>query len=119
MTEPGYHTTNVRGVPPDLKAALIADSAARGSNMSDVAVDILAATLGVAFTPSGGKTKDPSLGDQLQLRMPQQLHRALWSAVQETPYTRNGLILMILARHYAIRYTPARRSGGRRAEAKA
>lgn len=64
-------------VHPDLRARLVADAEAQGSNLSDVAIKILADLHGVAYVPNGRKTAPREDTDILNLRLPRPLYAAI------------------------------------------
>lgn len=102
----------LRHMPPGLKAALIADADAQGSNMNTVAVKILADRYKVKIGELSDRktTSDPD-GDQWAIRLPDKLHTAIQiAAVRNKGKTvRNGPageVLGALCDHYGIELTP-------------
>lgn len=93
MTNPDYHqayirlqskTTSEWFVHPDLRHRLVADAEAQGSNLSEVAIKILADKYGVAYVSNGRRTapkEDPVI---LNLRLPRPLYAAIARAALPT-----------------------------------
>ena len=113
---------NVKSVPPELKAALIAEAEQDGRSVTDVALCILADYFEVDCPAIGNQARsEPTLGDQLQLRIPvdHKLWGAFWAASREWSTTESSAIIKVLAQHYGLPYEfvrrgrkPQRRSDG-------
>jgi hypothetical protein len=73
-------TTREWFVHEDLRPRLVADAAERGTNLSDVAVDVLCKRFAIPFEPNGRKTHPQRDDDVINLRLPAALYRALVSA---------------------------------------
>lgn len=107
-------------VPSELRPRLVADAATRGSNLTDVALEILAASCGVAFAPNGRKTTPKADDDVILLRLPWDLYIALDSRRRRAGSRRYSLqdeIRAALCEHYGLRYSPLRRTRSPRAAA--
>lgn len=103
---------NVRGVPRAVKAALIADAARQESSVNDVALCILAEHFGTDCPEQGNQPRsDPTLGDQLQLRLPDKhgLWNCFWAAARSLGTTESSAIVKVLSDYYEIPYEPVRR----------
>jgi len=110
----------VRGVPADLKAAVIADAEARASGMNDVIVGVLAARYSVKFEASDRKmTATPGLSADLVLRMPDSLRRAIAVDAAKRGSTQRAIVVATLSRHYGMAEPTLtrRRRQGRRSRA--
>lgn len=107
-----YRLRNVRNVPVGLKAALIADAAREERSVTDVALCILAEYFKTDCPESGNQSRtDPTLSDQLQLRMPHYhpLWGALWSAAREWQTTESSAVVKVLSDYYHLPYQLVRR----------
>jgi myo-inositol-1-phosphate synthase len=85
-------------MPSELKERLTQEVAARGSNLNDVAVGILASKFGVPFTETGRKGTPPRSGGDVLLRMPAELKDRLSRRASERKRNLNDLIVETLAR---------------------
>ena len=83
-------------MPMPLKAWLADEAGRSGRSLNDVAVAILAARLGVPFTPSGRVGKAPGAGDTVLLRMPVELKDKLAARAGQRKRDLNGLIVETL-----------------------
>jgi myo-inositol-1-phosphate synthase len=85
-------------MPPSLKRALVREVARRGSNLNDVAVDLLSERFGVDFNPSGRRRKViPGAAGAVVLRMPPALRRELKDAAGRAGANVNELVVRTLA----------------------
>ncbi len=80
-------------MPVELKRRLADEVATRGSNLNDVAVEILAARFGVPFEPTGRKGSPRGSGREVLLRMPKQLKERLRERATDRHRTTNELIV--------------------------
>lgn len=111
-TETRTRLRNVRGVPPAVKGALIADAARQESSVNDVALCILAEHFDTDCPEQGNQPRsEPTLGDQLQLRLPEnhKLWACFWAAARNMGTTESSAIVKVLSDHYEIPYKPVRR----------
>jgi hypothetical protein len=115
------HSTGEWLVPPELRPKLVADAEAKGSNLTEVVLGILAAHYKVPFEPAGRKTKPSRNGEELNLRLPMRLYRAIAMSAARYPRTVQREILATLCTHYGLRLTkpPPRRRRRRGARAAA
>jgi hypothetical protein len=74
---PRERTTVLVRMPVALKRRLADEVASRGSNLNDVAVEILAARYGVPFEPTGRRGAPRGEGREVLLRMPRALKERL------------------------------------------
>lgn len=103
---------NVRNVPLDLKAALVAEATRDSRSVTDVALCILAGYFEVDCPEQGNQPRsEPTLSDQLQLRIPVEhpLWGCFWAASREWSTTESSAIIKVLASHYGLPYTLVRR----------
>src|SRR5690348_15651888 len=82
-------------MPPELKRRLVEE--ARGSNLNDVAVGILAARFAVPHVPTGRKGSEPRGGGDMLLRMPPELKAKLARRASERRRTITELIVETLS----------------------
>ncbi len=84
-------------MPADLKRRLAEEVAARGSNLNDVAVEILASRFGILFRPSGRRGTPRASGRDVLLRMPPALKERLRDRAAGRRWTTNDLIVETLS----------------------
>src|ERR671918_582513 len=84
-------------MPTELKQRLAEEVAARGSNLNDVAVGILASRFGVPFTGSGRKGAPPRGRGDVLLRMPPELKDKLHRGAGERRRSASDLIVECLS----------------------
>jgi hypothetical protein len=101
-------------VHPDLRERLVKDAAADGTNLTEVAVQILARSCGVPFEPNGRRTAPSKGADELNLRLPLRLYHVL-TATYGSKY-QDG-IRSLLCAHYGLRVPARPRRTRRRAAA--
>ena len=93
-------------MPGSLKRALVREVARRGSNLNDVAVELLAERFGVPFTPSGRRRKAiPGAAGAVVLRMPPELRRELKAAARRRKQNVNDLVLLTLSEALEIPFS--------------
>jgi myo-inositol-1-phosphate synthase len=85
-------------MPAELKERLTQEVAARGSNLNDVAVGILASKFAVPFTATGRKGTPHRSGGDVLLRMPAELKDRLSRRASERKRNVNDLIVETLGR---------------------
>lgn len=111
-TETKYRLRNIRNVPMGVKAALIADAEREARSVTDVANCILADYFQTECPEAFNQPRtDPTLGDQLQLRLPHNhpLWGAFWSAARNWATTESSAVINVLASHYQLPYQRVRR----------
>lgn len=94
----------VRGLPPELKAALVAEAGARGVSQNDVACEILGRHFGVEHKPSGrrGATPPGNESTQVLLRMSPGLYERIGVAKLAQQRPEATIVIRVLARHYEL-----------------
>lgn len=100
----------VRGVPPELKQAIVAAVQADGGNMNDHVVKILANRFEIKFTPTG-RPPGARLGEapDVVLRMPSRLRVRIKVAAARSGSNVRDTIVAVLSEHYGTRFAPAPR----------
>jgi len=83
-------------MPAELKARLAGEVSARGTNLNDLAVEILAARFGIPFEPTGRKGTPRASGRDVLLRMPRALKERLRERASDRRRTTNELIVETL-----------------------
>src|SRR5215210_7942352 len=89
-------------MPGELKKRLADEVGRRGSNLNDVAVEILAARFGVDYDPTGRKGTPRGSGRDVLLRMPRALKDRLGQRASERRRTTNDLIVETLSERLGI-----------------
>jgi myo-inositol-1-phosphate synthase len=85
-------------MPAPLKAALVRETARRGSNVNDVAAGILADEFGVSYRPTGRRRKVlAGSSPVLLLRIPQELKEEIHAEASQRGSNANDVILAALA----------------------
>jgi myo-inositol-1-phosphate synthase len=84
-------------MPAALKRRLVREVEARGSNLNDLAVEILASRFAVPFQGSGRRAGRPSSKGDVLLRMPAELKSKLTRRARERKRTTNQLIVETLS----------------------
>jgi myo-inositol-1-phosphate synthase len=84
-------------LPRELRQRLADEVAARGASLNDVAVGLLAARLGMPFTPSGRTGTAPRSSGPVLLRMPTDLKARLVRRAAERRRNLNDLIVETLS----------------------
>ena len=110
-------TTREWLAPSDLRPRLAADAEERGSNLTEIVLEILSAHYKVPFEPSGRKAKPSGDAEELNLRLPMNLYRAIAVSASRYPRTVQREILSTLCAHYGLRLTkplPRKRRRGTR-----
>ncbi len=92
-----------------MKEALVRETARRQASLNDVAVGLLADSLGLEYRPTGRKSPLPGSSPVLLLRMPDEIRRALQTESERTGQTLNDVILHALAHELGIPFTSNRR----------
>jgi len=87
-------------MPAELKRRLAKEVEARGSNLNDVAVEILASRFAVPFQGSGRSSGRPSGKGNVLLRMPSELKEKLAQRARERKRTTSQLIIETLAERF-------------------
>jgi myo-inositol-1-phosphate synthase len=105
-------------MPGDLKRLLRDEVIARGSNLNDVALEILAAQFGVQYEGSGRRSIPRTESGDVLLRLPRDLKERIRERAADTRRTTNELIVEALSRRLENRRrgdtmasTTARRNG--------
>jgi myo-inositol-1-phosphate synthase len=97
-------------MPLAIKRALVREVARRGSNLNDVAVELLAERFGVPFAPSRRRRKAiPGPAGAVLLRMPPELRRELKTAADRRRTNVNDLVLMTLTEALEIPFASNRK----------
>ena len=96
-------------MPAELKRRLGEEVGARGGNLNDLAVGILAARFNVAFEPTGRTSAPPGGSGSVLLRMPEELKDKLSRRAGERRRTTNDLIVETLAERLAPALTSRRK----------
>lgn len=99
----------VRGIPPELKAALVAEARRGLTSVNVVAVGILAEHFGVDYAGNGRMTTATAESTQQEFTMPEALGYALGFLSVKERRPKSQIILAILCDHYGIAYTPPTR----------
>jgi myo-inositol-1-phosphate synthase len=84
-------------MPAALKRRLADEAAARGSNLNDVAVALLASRFAVPFVPTGRKGAEPRSSGDVLLRMPPELKAKLARRASERRRNTHDLIVETLS----------------------
>jgi len=84
-------------MPEELRRRLDDEVAARGTNLNDVAVEILASRFGLLFEPTGRRATPRAGGGDVLLRLPPELKALLARRAAERRRTANDLIVETLA----------------------
>jgi myo-inositol-1-phosphate synthase len=108
-------------MPQQLKRRLVHETEARGGNLNDVAVGILANRYQVAFEPTGRRSPAAGASGVVLLRVPPELKRKLQLEAFEAQSNTNDLILRVLGEQLGVPFASNRRrsvpfGGGRRKE---
>jgi myo-inositol-1-phosphate synthase len=90
-------------MPAALKRRLAAEVGARGTNLNDVAVEILAARFGIPYEPTGRRGSPRAAGREVLLRMPATLKERLRERAAGRRKTTNDLIVETLAERLGLR----------------
>jgi myo-inositol-1-phosphate synthase len=85
-------------MPAELKRRLADEVEARGANLNDIAVGILATRFGVPFEPTGRRGAPPRGSGDVLLRMPPELKEKLARRASERKRNVNDLIVETLTR---------------------
>jgi hypothetical protein len=96
----------VYDVPPEIKAALVADAQERNVSINDRAVAILAAHYKVKHIPTGFPFTSDTGSPNLTLRGGAKLHRKIDMDRARRRGTLRGLVLECLALHYGLEPPP-------------
>ncbi len=100
---PRERTTVLVRMPAELKRRLADETAEQGSNLNDVAVEILAARFGIPYEPTGRKGTPRGEGRDVLLRMPRALKERLTERASGGGRTTNDLIVETLGERLGIR----------------
>jgi myo-inositol-1-phosphate synthase len=92
-----------------LKAALVRETARRGTSLNDVAVGLLAASFGVDYRPTGRRSALPGTSPVILLRMPEELRHAVQAESQMGGESVNDVVLRALSEELGIPFTSNRR----------
>jgi myo-inositol-1-phosphate synthase len=97
-------------VPFSLKQALVRETARRNASLNDVAVGLLADSLGIDYRPTGRKSPLPGSSPVLLLRMPDDIRDAIQAESAATGQTLNDVILRALSGELGVPFTSNRRN---------
>ena len=108
-------------MPAQLKRRLVDETTARGENVNDVAVGILANRFQIPFEPTGRRSPAAGASGVVLLRVPPELKRKIQLAAFEAGSNTNDVILRVLSEQLGVAHTSNRRrsvpfGGGRRKE---
>lgn len=92
----------VQDVPAELRAALVADAAARNVSINEAAVAPLAEHFGVEREPSGRPHRGESGSTQLLLAVPDDLRQAIRLMAARKGATIRGIVIQVLSDHYGL-----------------
>jgi myo-inositol-1-phosphate synthase len=108
-------------MPAELKRSLADEVEARGRNLNDVAVGILASRFAVPFTETGRRGSRPRAAGDVLLRMPSELKDKLARRARERKRTVNQLIVETLSErlHERGKDTMAAKNGSKNGRARA
>ena len=90
-------------VPAELKDRLAAEAARAGASLNDVAVSLLAASVGMSVERSGRAGRAPGRGRAVLLRMPVELKDRLQARARERRRTLNQLIVETLSERLGLK----------------
>jgi myo-inositol-1-phosphate synthase len=96
-------------MPEALKGALVREVARRGGNLNDVATGILAERFGVAYVPTGRRSRLAGGSGVALLRMPEELKRRVQTEARSGDSNVNEVILNVLADALGVPYESNRR----------
>jgi len=114
MTRAKYQTKNVRNVHPFIKGAVVSAAREADTTISDVVGGVLASKFRLAYVPTGrGFVVGSGNGDQLLVRLPESMHKAIWQTARDLGVTESAAVQLILAEYFDIQgYLPATWRGG-------
>src|SRR5262245_31973223 len=96
-------------MPAHVKKALVRETARRGTSLNDVAAGLVAADLGVEYTPTGRRSPLPGASPVVLLRIPEDLKYELEAEASRTGHTVNDVVLRALADGLGVPFTSNRR----------
>lgn len=110
----------VRGIPAPLKRKIAKRVKQRGSNLNEVAVEVLARAFAVDYEPVGRKAPAP-IGKypNLVLDVPAELKERIAAEAFETDQTIRNVVVRILADEFGETFVPTGRWVGREKSATA
>jgi predicted HicB family RNase H-like nuclease len=100
----------IRGVTPELKAAIAAAVEEQGTTMNDLLIGILAAHFRVPFEPVGGRVVKVGPSTQLNLPMPERLRTRIRVAAARAGSTQHDVVNEILSEHFGVVFVPGARA---------
>jgi hypothetical protein len=109
VSEVKYVQTFVRGLPADIGGEIRSRVDVSETTMNDLVCSILARKFKIKFEASGRHTKGLGPGDDIALRMPEELRRALKVAAAERDTNVRDLIVQTLADEFKLPFTRAPR----------
>lgn len=102
---------------PGLRARLVADANEQETNLTEVAIQILAKRLGYTYAPNGRRTTPGKSEEILNLRIPLELDDLIGTAFPRL--SRPKAIIRILSTHYGLGLpVPKKQARRRRAAAR-
>lgn len=128
MSEPDHFQTFVRlrsqttgewFVPPELRPRLVADAEEHDSNLTELVIVILAKRFKVPFEATGRKTAPSKNGEELNLRLPMALYKAIAVAAAGQHSVQREILAALCANYSLTLPTPAKRTRKPRASAAA
>lgn len=96
------HTTSEWLASPELRPRLVETAEAQASNLTEVVIGILARTYKVPFEPTGRRTAPADNGEELNLRLPSRLDRAIGMAAARNGRSVPDEIRAALCAHYGL-----------------
>ena len=101
----------VRGIPPELKAALVAEARRGLTSVNAVIVGILAEHFGVDYDGTARRTTASGESTQQQVVMPRELGRLIHDRSWDERRPKSQIIIGLLCERYGLDYTPPARGG--------
>jgi myo-inositol-1-phosphate synthase len=96
-------------MPAHIKRALVQETARRGVSLNDVAAGLVAAELGVDYTPTGRRSALPGSSPVILLRVPEHVKDELEAEASRTGDTVNDVVLRALADGLGVPFASNRR----------
>ncbi len=92
-------------MPEHVKKALVRETARRGVSLNDVASGLIAADLGVDYTPTGRRSPLPGASPVVLLRIPEELKHALEAEAGRSSRSINDVVVRALADGLGVPFT--------------
>lgn len=91
-------------VPAELRPKLVADAEEKGTNMTDVALAILATRFKIPYEANGRKSTPKADDDLMILRLPWNLFQVISATATSRRWSYVDEIRSTLCAHYGLRY---------------